>query len=81
MRTHNSICQQLDLSVLRKIFSRRQIFFHFKHAQRARENTHARAHTHKHTHTHTQQPVIILKMGGKSAALRSVKTEIMQRLQ
>jgi len=25
--------------------------------------------------------VIILKMGGKSAALRSVKTEIMQRLQ
>jgi len=27
------------------------------------------------------QPVIILKMGGKSAALRSVKTEIMQRLQ
>jgi len=27
------------------------------------------------------QPAIILKMGGKSAALRSVKTEIMQRLQ
>merc|ERR1711990_1345087 len=27
------------------------------------------------------QPTIILKMGGKSAALRSVKTEIMQRLQ
>jgi Fe-S cluster biogenesis protein NfuA len=27
------------------------------------------------------QPVILLKMGGKSAALRSVKTEIMQRLQ
>ena len=27
------------------------------------------------------QPTIILKMGGKSAALRSVKTEIVQRLQ
>jgi Fe-S cluster biogenesis protein NfuA len=29
----------------------------------------------------SRQPAIVLKMGGKSAALRSVKTEIMQRLQ
>jgi len=56
-------------------------FFFILNTHRERGRTRTRAHTHTNTHTHTQQPVIILKMGGKSAALRSVKTEIMQRLQ